>query len=314
MESCAVMRATRDGGRTWYATGRPNFQLFGQPDGVRNLRLATERDGWAFGPGLWATKDGGATWTDQSPPGSEVVDIQVADGTAWRLERSSECRAVDSTCVYSLSASSDFGRSWAPIAAQPPIQRAKVAMVRRGAHDAWIHAYGVRQRPNGELDPAGGQFLVTHDGGASWQERQDPCTFGWFGDGLSISVDGNKLWLLCGGQPGAGSQGPKGLFTSADDGATWDSMFRTDHSPGYLHGIVALSADRAFRGSARTGGSVLETQDGGHTWQLAFQEPQDRDAGIVVLPFADALHGWAIAISALWRTDDGGAHWERIVP
>ena len=314
IDNCTVMRATRDGGRTWYAMGNPNFPAAEHANGVRNLRLATDQDGWAFGPGLWVTHDAGATWTDQSPQRSDVVDIQVAGGTAWRLDRPGNCPASDSTCIYSLSASSDLGRSWAPLAAQPPIQHARVAMVRRGAQDAWIHAYGTHQASNGDMVPFGGQFLVTHDDGASWQERQDPCTFGWYGDGLSVSPDGKKLWLVCGGQPGAGSQGPKALFTSADDGASWDTTFRTDHSPGYVRGIAAVSEDRAYRGSGRTGGSVLETQDGGQTWQLAFREPQDRDAGIVVLPFADADHGWAIAVSALWRTDDGGSHWERIVP
>ena len=104
------------------------------------------------------------------------------------------------------------------------------------------------------------------------------------------------------------------MFTSADDGASWDTVWKTAFSHGYVHGIVAISADRALLGSARAGGSVTETLDGGHTWSLAFQEPEDRDAGVFVLPFADALHGWAVAVSAVWRTDTGGDYWERIVP
>lgn len=314
-DNCIVLRTTNDGGRTWHPTGRPNVPLFGQPNSVHNIRLLTERDGWAFGPGLWVTHDAGATWTDQTPP-AEVVDINVADGSAWQLHRPSDCQARGAPCIYTLSTSSDSGRSWREQASQPPIRRSQLSMVRHGALDAWIHAFGSALASDGSLDstPAGGQFLVTHDAGATWQERPDPCTFGWFGDALSLSVDATRLWLVCGGQPGAGSQGPKAVFTSADDGASWDTVWKTAFSPGYVHGIVAISADRALLGSARAGGSVTETLDGGHTWSLAFQEPEDRDAGVFVLPFADALHGWAVAVSAVWRTDTGGDYWERIVP
>jgi len=35
---------------------------------------------------------------------------------------------------------------------------------------------------------------------------------------------------------------------------------------------------------------------------------------VIVLPFADALHGWTVAVSAVWRTDTGGDYWEWIVP
>src|SRR2546428_4246157 len=141
-ESCSVVRATRDGGRTWYPTGRPNAQEFGQPNSAHTVRPATERDGWVFGPGLWVTHDAGIAWTDQSPS-NEVVDIRSADGVAWRLERPRDCQAGQSSCVYGVSTSSDFGRSWAPLALQPPIRREQVSLARRGTRDAWIHAYGV---------------------------------------------------------------------------------------------------------------------------------------------------------------------------
>jgi hypothetical protein len=64
--SCTVLLATNDGGRTWERTTAPPAPVrTGAPtgDGIRTIRFANERDGWAFGGGLFSTHDGGRSWS-----------------------------------------------------------------------------------------------------------------------------------------------------------------------------------------------------------------------------------------------------------
>lgn len=78
---CPVIAHTLDGGRTWTRIPAPTTTLGGLPDvggrGIAGLRFANARDGWAFGPDLWATHDGGITWSR--------LDV-LANGTVVALE------------------------------------------------------------------------------------------------------------------------------------------------------------------------------------------------------------------------------------
>ena len=54
---------TGDGGRTWRAVATPPGEW--NPDsrpGITRVRFADSRNGFVFGPGLFATHDGGGTW------------------------------------------------------------------------------------------------------------------------------------------------------------------------------------------------------------------------------------------------------------
>jgi hypothetical protein len=63
-----LMRETTDGGRTWFAAPAPPalpvdmFQSSPPAGGVGGVLFTSARDGWAFGPGLWRTTNGGASW------------------------------------------------------------------------------------------------------------------------------------------------------------------------------------------------------------------------------------------------------------
>jgi hypothetical protein len=51
--------------------------------GVRKVRFADLNNGWAFGPDLWVTHDGGATWAHPQLPGgtpTQVFDVEAGAG------------------------------------------------------------------------------------------------------------------------------------------------------------------------------------------------------------------------------------------
>ena len=81
-----VMRQTADGGRTWFAVPAPDappadiFQGSPPANAVGAIVFAGGGAGWAFGPALWQTRDGGATWRKISVPGGPVRDVGVAGG------------------------------------------------------------------------------------------------------------------------------------------------------------------------------------------------------------------------------------------
>src|SRR5450756_1465222 len=86
---CAAIARTADGGRTWAKVSAPHASIVpgggqGAP-GISGLRFADARNGWAFGPDLWATHDGGATWARLTIPGlpadAAIFALASAHGT-----------------------------------------------------------------------------------------------------------------------------------------------------------------------------------------------------------------------------------------
>lgn len=234
------VRATQDGGQTWQAVA----QLDADPwvvDITRSvfaLTFATLNDGWAYRPGgggaLWATHDGGVSWSDETGSDWSVVDLQASGGAAWRLDVSGSCRSIETDCNWRTARTDDGGLTWQLVAAQPAVQStprtARLAV--RSATEAWVASQG--------------ELLVTRDGGASWQARTTPCgaaAVEWPA-AFAPALDGQALWMICSGQPGAGQQ-LKRAYVSTDDGQSW-----TEPGPpswaGYVGPLVALSADRAL--------------------------------------------------------------------
>jgi photosystem II stability/assembly factor-like uncharacterized protein len=307
--TCVVsVLTTIDGGQSWQSAPDLDAGPWNDtnPRQVTSLAFATRSDGWAYGRGLFVTHDGGASWSDETASDRIIVDLQANAGVAWRLDRTRTCPTDQPGCVWTLQLSNDGGRSWQPASEQPPlvVQPGRARLAVRSPTEAWINAWsdGPAGRPNGQL-------LVTRDAGASWQERPHPCAGGGYDESFAPSLDGQQLWLVCGGQPGVGQQ-PKKLFVSADDGVSWLERGRLVWS-GYVGPLVALSAERAFWGETRGGGVVFGTRDGGWTWQADVREPENGDSLTAPLGFVDAGHGWIVSIGAVWRTTDGGESWQR---
>ena len=85
---CAAMARTGDGGTTWSPAPAPPAVVVGGPgqgaSGISGLRFANLQDGWAYGPNLWATHDGGTTWARVTIPGlaanAPVFALETAGG------------------------------------------------------------------------------------------------------------------------------------------------------------------------------------------------------------------------------------------
>lgn len=191
----------------------------------------------------------------------------------------------------------------------PPLSRP--VLVRHGTL-GWI--FGPSLNP-GSAPP----LLYSADDGLHWSNLSSPCP-----DSSNASLAPTQtghLWMVCGGEPGAGQQG-KSVYRSSDNGRHWQLMAATSigstsstgriTSGGYVGPLAAASDQRAWLGLNR--GGLVSTVDGGVSWgeQSSFPPPEDFFAG---LQFIGDRIGWAAVTTdtlggnGIYRTVDAGATW-----
>jgi hypothetical protein len=299
---CYGLAKTTDGGRSWtFVADLPVAPANSQP--ITKVRFADARDGWAFGPQLWATHDGGVTWKQMAQPGP-VADVEASAGVVY---------ALAATCGAQ------------PCAGGGRLSRAVVAT------DAWAAVPGIAVKPSGTIALHGhavwvvsggdnGEVFVASADGASWHVIADPCPAA--GADLQIGgvapVSTSAVFLLCAGNPGAGSESKLVLF-STDGGATSHATTAAPGRGGIAGGIAAASAS-VVAVSAQSGASwIYRSGTAGRSWTSAF-ERGDGGLGIGDLGFTTSTQGVAIYgtpgnsdPSQLLMTRDAGATWAPVV-
>ena len=281
-------------------------------------------DGFAYGPALFATHDGGRSWRRVPQPGT-VVAVAAIGRSVWMLEGRCPAGTTDfaaRACPLRLLVSGDGGRHWSPAPAQP-----HGALTTRGAlalepaqGQSWLVRASTRlgyvlANPTPRAGTA--PLWRTADGGRTWTARRIPCLRADESVMLAAAPSG-ALTAVCAAQPGAGFQ-PKSVAQSLDGGRTWSlhascgypsvsSRCRGPLGAGYLGALVATSARTAFVTGPRS--LLLVTHDGGASW-LPVRAVGDFNAagGAAGVVFPDPVHGVAFGYRRLWRTADGGRSW-----
>ncbi|MDQ6695319.1 MAG: hypothetical protein M3014_13025 [Chloroflexota bacterium] len=299
--------ATRDGGASWIMAGS-------QPRGISHIRFANSVDGWAYGPALYSTHDGGASWAVSNivpgDSGIEVTGVEWLGGKVAALAQSCmpDPARMSTACASTLYISEDRGATWRPVRKMPAVQltggrlgRSALSPQAPAAREGWLQTKEA--------------LLVTHDGGGTWQAHAGmPCSQE---DGMPLIGGDMKqgLWLVCGNQPGAGSQ-KKSVYKSSDEGTHWVMIAETARGQGsgdipisgYVYSLAVSSPQRAWLSLQR--GTLYSTTDGGRHWQRALPMPGDGSVGKVL--FTDEKHGWWLTLGDLYHTTDGGTHWDKL--
>ena len=271
-----ALRTTSDGGRHWLAVpAPPSAWIYQRPccpsraAAVSSIRFADRRNGWAFGPGLWATHDGGRTWHQVTTHGWPVEGLAAADGRVVAVfTRGRRFR------VWSSPESAD---RWRPVPSasgagfQPSLALA-----------AGTGYLAVSHQPNRAGQPAPTSVLLTGpaNGSASWRQLVLPCP-AWTLTSLAAAAAGS-LAVACAGQPGAGAQ-RKQAYLSPDHGRTWHGAASTTPSlnPAYQAGEaltatmttssqgLIVAPDTPYPTPPQLNvGKIWLTHDDGHAWQL----------------------------------------------
>ncbi len=309
---CTSVARTDSAGQTWQGGPAP---LAGPADGatgVSQIRFLNLDNGWAFGPGLFATHDGGQTWTPVSTDGMRVTDLETVGDRAFAVFASCTGSGADfaAQCtkftLYSSPAGTD---DWTPVGAST-----SGLSFGAGAGSASIVLTGSRGYL---LAPDGALLAGPVDGSAAWsQVGRVPCAVGTAQpDGqpsgaLLGAIDATNLILAC-TQPAAGSVGAeqKVIYTSADGGASWQRM-TTAPTAGIASSVAASPSQTVVLGTDQ-GIDLLGA--GGSGWQQATLVTGAPAGGFQYVGMTTDLQGIALPANAtdgvVWFTFDGGASW-----
>ncbi len=310
---CTSVARTNDAGQTWQGGPAP---LAGPADGatgVSQIRFLNLDNGWAFGPELFATHDGGQTWTPVSTDGMRVTDLETVGDRAFALFASCSGAGPDfaGQCTsYTLYSSPASANDWSPVGAATS-----------GLSDGAGHGAGQYGAASIVLTGTRGYLLAPNrtlyagpvDGSAPWQAVASvPCATG------SAQADGrpagallgaaNATSLILGCTPAAGPGGlqNKLIFSSADGGASWQQI-----------GIAPAAGVATSVADSLSGTVVLGTDQGidvlaagSSSWQ---QASVTAAGGFSYVGMTTDSQGVAVpadpTAGAVWFTFDGGRSW-----
>ncbi len=301
-----LLRKTTDGGKTWVAAQPPPAPWSTWTDtpasAVRQILFTNSRDGWAWGPGLWSTRDAGATWRRVRVIGGPVQSLAVAGGRV--LAATGRCGQADPWhCRFQVYTTRAGSGLWRPIPGARGGPTAPARLVVSGGTGYVVSTTG---------DLRSVLLSGPVNGSARWRPlgNRNPCP-GAFS--LALATAGRWLFLGCGFEPGAGNQ-VKTAYVSASDGRTWRRVASPPFG-GYLDAASMTTGGTIMLSGGRM--DVYISVNRGRSW---YTSPS--------LNYAAGLAGAGDSLSAdatsnttgyafqagvfkhqIWITHDAGRHW-----
>jgi len=314
---CTSVARTNDAGKTWTGVPAP---LTGGPDGatgVSKIRFLDLVDGWAFGPGLFVTHDGGQIWTPVNTHGLRVTALETVGNRVFAVFASctGSGPAYAARCTsFTLYSSPAASEDWAPVGA------ATTGLTDGAASEAvsltLTGSLGYLLAPDGTL------YAGPVDGSAAWQRvgsLVSTCTVGApQADGqptgaLLGAVSPRELILACasgssGGSPLVSKQ-RKLIFSSPNGGASWLQM-GTAPAGGVAYWLAASLTNSVILGTDQ-GIDVLPRGD--ISWQMATLKEAGPAGGFGYVGMTTGQQGVALpadpSAGTVWFTFDGGLTW-----
>jgi hypothetical protein len=315
--SCTSVARTSDAGGTWAGVPAP---LAGAPDGatgVSKIRFLDRADGWAFGPELYVTHNGGQTWARVGTGGLRVTALETAGNQVFAVFASctGSGPAYAGRCTsFTLYSSSAAREDWAPVGA------ATTGLTDGTASEAV--SLVLTETTGYLLGPGGTLYAGPVDGSAAWQRvgsLASSCTVGPAqSDGqptgaLLGALNPSKLILACVSDSSGGSslasQQQKLIFSSTDSGVSWLPM-ATAPAAGLAYWLAASPSEGVILGTDR-GIDVLPAGGGG--WRMATLKGAAPAGGFGYVGMTTGDQGIALpadpASGTVWFTFDGGQSW-----
>jgi hypothetical protein len=299
--------ATLNGGTSWNQVGII-------PDGpqtlpVRDIRFANPRDGYAFNPDLYVTTDGGHTWTPETGP--NVVSLEVQGPNVVRI--SSTSSGCPGPCGITVERAPIGSTSWSVLYSYPKDTEAgAVELVAQGSDDLYVVTY---ENPAGGAQNEQSLWLISHNGGATWHTRSDPCGYSGTTENDTVGLaaaPGDVVAVLCAPR----LTGTSFVKVSGDGGLNFGSPSLLPTNAGFKLIGATSGQDIFVAGSPGAGNpSVLAaSHNGGASWQVVA-------SGSVINPVMEygyagflgfespAVGRWVGNPQVIWTTYDGGYTW-----
>lgn len=202
-----LVASSSDGGKTWpVAHSSPVGGV------LLTIGFANEKFGYAAGTsGLLVTKDGGSTWSSLATPTTMIYAAVFGD------EKHGLIRTP-----HTVYATADSGVTWTPLPLNCSDEQVKYSNVLELAAVDANHMMIVMSVGNAPYYSE--KFVVTSDGGATWQPTQIPNT-----NSIYVAAHDGEYWLTGGeviekDKPGGGYSVP--LVMHSKDGENWTRLPR----------------------------------------------------------------------------------------
>ncbi len=319
---CTSLARTDNAGKTWSGVGAP---LTGAPDGstgVSQVRFLNTEDGWAFGPELFFTGNGGRSWAHVNTDGLRVTDLETVGDRVFAVFASCTGGGVSfgSACTsFTLYSSPASASAWAPVGAS-------TTGLTDGAADeaaslVLTGGRGFLLAPNRAL------YAGPVDGSGAWtlvNSISSDCPVGPAqADGqpagvLLTAVDAKELILACdsgssgttGTSPAPSATQKKLIFSSPNGGDSWLPMATAPQAA--IATSVAASPSATIVLATNQGIDVLPA--GAIVWQPATLNAAAPAGGFSYVGMTTDLQGVALpanpASGTVWFTYDGGKSWQ----
>jgi hypothetical protein len=315
---CPALEKTANGGTTLEslpAPGGPFGPTESKPPEATRISFANREDGWAFDPDLYATHNGGRTWT-AIPMRGPIYELQPGSNEAFavvqpptpRCSRTGTC--TDATPQPQLWRARPDSDDWTPDGAAHGASNG-LAVYRRSV---WvINSLSTRDGP-----ALGTGLLHSADDGDHFAVEPQPIA----GDSCFYSpASDTVVWSYCSG----------GNFMSAyrstDAGTHFTAIgsltAKTTPDGGYPDGstLEGASPTTAVAANDLPDSPLIRTVDAGANWTVV-QAPPNRTGSWSMIGFTTPDVGYALweneqvtyatSTAQLWRTEDGGATWSPV--
>ncbi len=317
---CLTIARTQDGGKTWLAIPAPNIPLGQGPTltsdatAVSRIRFVNILDGYLFGPNLYATYDGGATWHKVTLPGAPssygVTSLETNGKTTYLIAGNPNTAVPGADLLYLSPANQDsftqqsqptFAAGWQPRLITNPYGTVVAANDNKG--DLFFQATGT----------------------TTWSQLNPDCLNGIPTNpsvALASPVSGSsvpQLVLACGGDAGAGTQ--QKTIVKSTDLSTFTTAPSQPPLGGILNGIASPNGS-TIAVSASSGATFLYvSSNGGSSWQTVINEANFGGAPIHDLGFTTNTQGFAVegdarqagtVSSKFIMTHDAGLSWQTV--
>ncbi len=262
------------------------------------MRFADPNDGWAFGPQLWSTHDGGAHWSESKV--TNVWTLEAADGQVHAVAFGPSGNVLIESTVTSREAWTQTGSLQMGAG---PVPFSEMVLVR---NTGWAL--------ENDRTVIGGARLVS----GRWAPWNPPCaTTG--GTAVISAATTTSLVAVC--QEGlwgpSGYPGPPATraYFSSNGGATWYRGGTLTEGSG---GVVASPGPGIAVTDllTTTGRELIETFNSGVSWTVVAGTSGSMSMAFTYLGFTSPSQGVAIETggqpSVLLMTFNGGRTWSPV--
>jgi photosystem II stability/assembly factor-like uncharacterized protein len=305
---CVAIAGTSSYGQSWYAMDAPPAGPPSGASGVSQVRFLNASDGWAFGPQLFSTHDGGITWTRVNGLPGRVIDLSTVSGTAYAVVAACGGQgpryAADCTsfALYSSPAGYD---DWQPVKGAAGDQAVVPGALQLNDTTGYLLAGSVLYAGS----PASGTWGRVSVGSGPVPDCLDghghQAASGESGVIAPVNPGGG-LYLLC--QRGTG--GAPALYQSADGGSTWQPAGTTGLR-GRAESLAVTPVSDTLVAATSSG---LYYSTDGRTWHRASLTGQVPAAGFSFVGMTTQTQGVAVPaggkVGKIFITGDGGRTWQ----